>query len=328
MADAHDRDTAAGFPTLVVTRTFAAPRGLVFQAWGKAEHIKRWFSPEHYTVPAAEVDFRPGGVFAVCMRAPDGTDTWCRGTFTDVVPPDRLGFVVGIPNRDAPKFVAHTLVTFEDVAGGTRITVRQSYELHDEAFRRAIEGAQEGWRTTLDKLDAEVARLLAATERSAAQGSFTIERVFPAAPALVFHALTDMAAKARWFSGDDTFQVVERSMDVRPGGRERLKGRWGSGMVTTFDAVYFDVVADQRLVYAYEMHLDARKISVSLATMQLHPAGEGTRLTVTEQGTFLDGYDDAGSREHGTGFLLDRLGAALAGGALRWPEGPSPCEQK
>jgi len=77
------------------------------------------------------------------------------------------------------------------------------------------------------------------------------------------------------------------------------------------DAVYFDVVPDQRLVYAYEMHLDDRKISVSLATMELQPEGAGTRLVATEQGAFLDGYDDAGSRERGTGFLLDRLGASL-----------------
>ena len=70
---------------------------------------------------------------------------------------------------------------------------------------------------------------------------------------------------------------------------------------------------DRRLVYAYEMHIDDRKISVSLATLELQPAGDGTRLTVTEQGAFLDGYEDAGSREHGTGLLLDRLGASLRG---------------
>jgi uncharacterized protein YndB with AHSA1/START domain len=100
-------------------------------------------------------------------------------------------------------------------------------------------------------------------------------------------------------------------MDVRPGGRERLKGRWTSGTVTTFDAIYLDVVPDTRLVYAYEMHMDERKISVSLATIEIEPAGSGTRLVLTEQGAFLDGYDDAGSRERGTALLLDRLGAAL-----------------
>ena len=62
-------------------------------------------------------------------------------------------------------------------------------------------------------------------------------------------------------------------MDVRVGGRERLKGRWQSGMVTTFDAIYQDVVPNERLVYCYQMFLDDRKISVSLATLQLEPAG-------------------------------------------------------
>ncbi len=67
------------------------------------------------------------------------------------------------------------------------------------------------------------------------------------------------------------------------------------------------------IVYAYEMSLDGRKISVPLATLEIKPAGTGARLVVTEQGAFLDGYDDSGSRERGTGFLLDRLGASLPG---------------
>ena len=100
-------------------------------------------------------------------------------------------------------------------------------------------------------------------------------------------------------------------MDVSPGGRERLRARWPNGLVTTFDAVYFDVVPGERLVYAYEMHLDDRKISVSLATLEVRPQGEGTVLAVTEQGAFLDGYADSGAREQGTGFLLDRLRAVL-----------------
>jgi hypothetical protein len=54
-----------------------------------------------------------------------------------------------------------------------------------------------------------------------------------------------------------------------------------------------------------------KKISISLATMELKPAGAGTLLVVTEQGAFLDGYEDGGSREKGTGFLLDTLGASL-----------------
>ncbi len=90
-------------------------------------------------------------------------------------------------------------------------------------------------------------------------------------------------------AGGNGYTVLAREMDVRPGGREHVKGRWETGVVSTFDAVYHDVVADERIVYAYEMRLDDRKISVSLATLELKPAGTGTRLVMTEQGAFLDG---------------------------------------
>jgi uncharacterized protein YndB with AHSA1/START domain len=71
------------------------------------------------------------------------------------------------------------------------------------------------------------------------------------------------------------------------------------------------VIPNHRLVYSYVMHLDEKKISASLDTVQLTAADGSTKLAITEQGAFLDGYDDAGSREHGAGQLLDLLGASL-----------------
>jgi uncharacterized protein YndB with AHSA1/START domain len=151
------------------------------------------------------------------------------------------------------------------------------------------------------------------TERSVAHGSFTLERVYDASPARVYAAFATEQAKEAWFSGpSDEWEPVERRFDFRVGGSERAKGRWRNGVVSTFDAVYFDVVPNERIVYAYEMHIDDRKISVSLASIEIKPEGAGTRLTVTEHGAFLDGYDDAGSREHGTGLLLDQLGKSLS----------------
>jgi uncharacterized protein YndB with AHSA1/START domain len=296
---------------LVISRTFPAPRALVFRAWSNADHLRRWFSPDGCTVPEATVDFRPGGVFDILMRTCDGQNYWSRGTFVEVVSPERLVFTSAVAVGGACKFTVHTTVMFEELDFGTRMTVRQEYDILDPDFGAAVAGASEGWRTTLDKLEREIARIQAAQQRSAVHATFSLERTYDAAPATVFHALTNRAAKERWFTGGDDCTIVERAMDVRPGGREWLKGRWKSGSVHTFDAIYFDVVSNARLVYAYEMHLDDRKISVSLATMELHAAGAGTRLTVTEQGAFLDGYDDNGSRVLGTGVLLDRLGASL-----------------
>jgi uncharacterized protein YndB with AHSA1/START domain len=148
--------------------------------------------------------------------------------------------------------------------------------------------------------------------RSVVHATFHLERHYDAPVARVWKALTDQGAKSKWFGPPPgSFEVLERAMDVRPGGRERLKGRWEGGVTSTFDATYYDVIPNERLVYAYEMTMDDKKISVSLATLQLKAEGGKTTLLVTEQGAFLDGYDDAGSREKGTGHLLDALGASL-----------------
>ena len=154
--------------------------------------------------------------------------------------------------------------------------------------------------------------------RSVVHATFRLERAYAAPVARVWRALTEPAAKEKWFAGPaGRWEPIERRMDVRAGGRERLKGRWEGGVVSTFDAVYHDVIENERLVYVYEMHLGEKKISVSLATIELREEGQAkegggkTTLVVTEQGAFLDGYDDAGSREHGTGLLLDALGASL-----------------
>lgn len=148
------------------------------------------------------------------------------------------------------------------------------------------------------------------TERNTVHASFTLERRFAASPDRVFAAWASKEAKSRWFGSDKAAEVL-REMDFRIGGRERLNGTWRNGVLTRFEAHYFDIVPNQRIVYAYDMYMDDRHISVSLATVAFEPAGTGTRLIVTEQGVFLDGYDDSGSREHGTGWLLDLLGQTL-----------------
>jgi uncharacterized protein YndB with AHSA1/START domain len=152
--------------------------------------------------------------------------------------------------------------------------------------------------------------------RSISHGDFTIERTFPGVtPKRVFDAFATAAGKAAWFAGpDERWDIVERAFDFRVGGTERLKGRWTSGMVSEFDAAYWDIVPGERIVYAYSMHIDGRKISVSLASLEFTEAPGGARLRLTEQGCFLDGYDDAGRRERGTIELVDKLERALAGG--------------
>jgi len=317
MAKTNENPRLAQPPPLVVSRTFPATRELVFRAWSSADHVKRWFCPASYSVPEAEVEFRVGGRFNVCMRSPEGRDHWTRGHFTEIVPHSRLVIdMSAVGDGDRPLFRAHTAVNFAEDHGVTRMEVTQTYTLFDAAAEMMTQGAPQGWSQTLDRLEREVARIkqLPPASRSVVHAMFCVERTYPASRAQVFKALTDPAAKAKWFAGGPGYALLSREMDVRPGGREHVSGRWSSGLVSTFDAVYFDVVPEVRIVYAYEMHLDERKISVSLATLELKPAGTGTRLVMTEQGAFLDGYDDASSREQGTNHLLDALGQSLLAG--------------
>jgi uncharacterized protein YndB with AHSA1/START domain len=149
--------------------------------------------------------------------------------------------------------------------------------------------------------------------RSVQHGTFTIEREFAYSPVRLFAAWADRKAKEKWFGGpSDQWKILERQMEFRVGGRERARGKWSSGRVSDFQAVYHDIVQDRRIVYSYAMHIDEKKISVSLATIEFEPAGKGTKLILTEQGAFLDGYDDAGSRDRGTRGLLDALEKSLA----------------
>jgi uncharacterized protein YndB with AHSA1/START domain len=319
MARANEtkKDDSLQQQPLRVSRVFHAPRETVFKAWSSADHIKRWFSPETYSVSQANVAMHVGGPFEVCMRSPHGEEHWTRGTFVEVVPCTRL--VIDMHVADAagkPLFRAYTEVDFSDALGGTRMNVVQTYTFIDPSIAAPmVAGATEGWRTTLDKLEREVLRMRGATEtgvRSVVHAAFHLERTYDAPVARVWRALTDEQAKQKWFGGPpDRCQLLERHMDVRVGGSERWKGRWEGGLVSTFDATYHDVIPNERLIYSYVMHLDAKKISVSLATLQLKAEGGRTMLQVSEQGAFLDGYDDAHSREQGTGHLLDALGASL-----------------
>jgi uncharacterized protein YndB with AHSA1/START domain len=320
MAQSTDADNGAAPrqpPPLRISRTLHARRETVFKAWSTADHVKNWFSPKTYSVPEATVEMRVGGAFEVCMLSPSGEKHWTRGRFVEVTPHSRL--VIDMHATDLqgrPLFRAYTEVTFTDALGGTRMDVVQTYTFIDPSMAAPmVAGAPEGWSTTLDKLEQEVLRMSGAVgtqQRSVVHASFHLERRYNAPVDRVWKALTDAAAKQKWFGGPPgEWDLIERYMDVREGGRERAKGRWKSGVVSTFDAIYHDVVPHERLVYGYVMHLDDKKISVSLATMQLKSEDEGTKLMVSEQGAFLDGYDDAGSREHGTGYLLDQLGASL-----------------
>ena len=150
------------------------------------------------------------------------------------------------------------------------------------------------------------------TDHSTLHSTFVIQRDYPVTPAQVFAAFSTYESKRHWFAESEGWTLEAYDMDFRVGGREHSHGLPPEGPAYAFDAQYQDIVDDERIVFTYDMHLDDRRISVSLTTIELAPTGSGTTLTFTEQGVFLDGFGGPESREIGTGELLDALGAELA----------------
>lgn len=143
--------------TLVITRTFSAPRERVFRAWTEPEHFARWFGPAESTLPFLRMDAPPGGILHFQHTFPDYEDVWVGGAFDEVAPPRRLAFTCWFSNPDGerverPGFPAQMTisVTFDALEDGTRVTVRQAGLERDQ-------GEVEGWRQGLDRLAALLA---------------------------------------------------------------------------------------------------------------------------------------------------------------------------
>ena len=151
-------------------------------------------------------------------------------------------------------------------------------------------------------------------KHNAVQDTFSVEKHFQAAPSRVFAAWADPARKARWSGWPPELQRGEYVLDFREGGREYAAGGAPGDPVYSFDARYHDIIPDERIVYTSEMHRDEARISVSVTTVEFLPKGSGTRLVLTEQDVFLDGFDDSVSREAGTIDLLAALGREVDAG--------------
>lgn len=150
---------------LVITRTFDAPRELVWKAWTDPEHMKRWWGPKDFTAPFIKMDLRVGGKYLFCMRGagPDGVvkDYWSTGVYREIVPRERLAMTDSFADEngnvvpashygmegDFPMELMVT-VTFEEMNGKTKMTLRHAGFPAGEMFEMA--GA--GWNTSFDKL--------------------------------------------------------------------------------------------------------------------------------------------------------------------------------
>ncbi|MDP9319509.1 MAG: SRPBCC domain-containing protein [Chloroflexota bacterium] len=291
--------------TLVTTRIFDAPRERVFKAWTDPKQLARWFPPEGFTSPRCEVDPRPGGVFRVDMKAPDGPPLNGQifpgpGVFREVVPNERLAFTMR-PEAGGQRMPEVLMtVLFEDQAGKTKLTIHQTLETVADFEAMAKQGMPEGIAQSLGKLAGVLSgnstdRGVAVTDRT-----LTLTRVFNAPRELVWTALTDPAHIVKWMFAND-WESPSAKVDVRPGGSFSIGMRPADHSHEGFElgGTYREVVKLERIVQVIG---DGRVMTTTLVDVL-----GGTQLTLSIEMAESEEQERAGYTQ-----ILDHLAAHLA----------------
>ena len=145
---------------LVLSRTVDVPRALVWDAWTKPQHVKKWFTPAPWTTIDCEIDLRPGGIFRFVMRSPEGKEFPYESCYLEVAKPEKLIWTRALgPGYRPMSYLPGTvdipitcILTLADRGGKTDYTARVLHK--DEADRKKHEdmGFHLGWSQCLDQL--------------------------------------------------------------------------------------------------------------------------------------------------------------------------------
>jgi uncharacterized protein YndB with AHSA1/START domain len=173
--DTLDRlgEQLANASAFVIEREFDAPRELMFEVWTRSEHLQQWFGPKGMTIFHCTNDLRPGGMMHYGMRARDGSEMWGRWIYREIVPPERLVFVISFSDPEGAMTRAPfaeewpmemlSTVSFTERDGKTTVMV-QSAAIHATAaerrtFREGHASMRGGWSGTFEQLEAYVGGL-------------------------------------------------------------------------------------------------------------------------------------------------------------------------
>lgn len=151
---------------VLITRSFDAPRELVWQAWTELEHLKQWHAPTGCEIHFERFDFREGGGFLSCIRNPAFGECWCLGEYVEIIRPERIVYTMAMAdpagNRISSAAAGHIsewpdetvlTLTLEERDGKTLLTLHQS--VSEELAKRT--GAYPSWLDMLDRLAAQLA---------------------------------------------------------------------------------------------------------------------------------------------------------------------------
>ena len=150
--------TATSDREIITSRTFDAPRELVFKMWTDPRHIAEWWGPNGFTTTTHEMDVRAGGVWRFIMHGPDGTDYPNKIVYEEILEPERVVYTHGDDSEGKGREF-QTTVTFEEQRGKTLLTMRAVFATAAERDRVVEEvAAIEGAKQTLGRLAEYVAK--------------------------------------------------------------------------------------------------------------------------------------------------------------------------
>jgi uncharacterized protein YndB with AHSA1/START domain len=138
---------------IIITRTYTAPRELVFEAWTSPEHVQHWWGPTGFTITTYEMNVRPGGTWKYMMHGPDGTDYPNKIIYDKVIVPEQLMYTHGTWDDMDVSGQFQVVVTFTEVDEGTELTMQSIFSSEEIREMVAREyGAIEGGKQTLQRL--------------------------------------------------------------------------------------------------------------------------------------------------------------------------------
>jgi uncharacterized protein YndB with AHSA1/START domain len=148
--------TLASDREFVLTRTFDAPRKLVFDAITKPEHVIHWYGPHGFTLPVCQIDLRPGGTWRFVMRKPDGKEIGMRGVYQEIAPPDRLVSTESFDDFPGETINTLTLVEENGKTTMTNVVLCPSSQMRDGILQS---GMEKGAGETYDRLAGHLATM-------------------------------------------------------------------------------------------------------------------------------------------------------------------------
>jgi uncharacterized protein YndB with AHSA1/START domain len=144
---------------VALERVFDAPRSRVFECWTRAEHLQHWFGPRGFTIHSCEADARPGGIFKLCMRSPDGKDYWVRGEYREVAAPSHLVISCAADDEKGVERLHEVIdVTFTEARGKTTVAVNATARGSSDEAAAMLKGMDKGWAQTIERLGAHLTR--------------------------------------------------------------------------------------------------------------------------------------------------------------------------